>query len=81
MVERPDGEFPMEDTWVTVTEAAEKTRYNRSHVQKLARDSWNRPENEREIRVRKAGFGYLVWLPDLIRYTADLGRGPHKKAE
>jgi hypothetical protein len=77
--DRPDGDFPMGDTWVTVTEAAEKTGYNRSYVQRLARNNWNLPETERGIRVRKAQFGYLVWLPDLIRYTADLGRGPHQK--
>ena len=79
MVDRPDGDFPVEDTWLPVTEAAEKTGYNRSHVQKLARDNWNLPETERTIRVQKAQFGYLVWLPDLVRYIADLGRGPHLK--
>ena len=79
MVERPDGDLAVADTWVTVSEAAEKTGYNRSHVQKLARDNWSLPEDERAIRVRKPAYGYLVWLPDLIHYIADLGRGPHLK--
>jgi hypothetical protein len=79
MVDRPDGDLPVEDTWVTITEATEKTGYNRSHVQKLARDNWNLPEGERWIRIRKPPSGYLLWMPDLVRYVAEFGRGPHLK--
>ena len=81
MGEIPDGDIAVADTWVTVSEAAEKTGYNRSYVQKLAHKNWKMPENERGIRVRKPAYGYLVWLPDLLRYIADYGRGPHKKTD
>ena len=76
MVDRPDGDIPVDDTWLPVTEAAEKTGYNRGYVRKLAHKNWKLPENERAIRVQKVQFGYLVWMPDLIRYTLEIGRGP-----
>jgi hypothetical protein len=79
MVDRPDGDFPVDDTWVTVTEAAEKSGYNRGYVRKLAHKNWKLPEDQRTIRVRKAQFGYLVWMPDVIQYTTEIGRGPQLK--
>ena len=79
MVHQPDSDLPAADTWVTVTEAAEKSGYNRGYIQKLAQKNWKLPEAERTIRVRKAQFGYLVWMPDVIRYTTEIGRGPQLK--
>ncbi|MEO8613041.1 MAG: hypothetical protein ABI690_34430 [Chloroflexota bacterium] len=79
MAEIPDGDLPVDDTWVTVTEAAEKSGYNRSYMQKLAHKNWKLPEDQRTIRVRKPIYGYLLWMPDLIRYIDEFGRGPHLK--
>jgi hypothetical protein len=79
MLERADGDFPVDDTWVTVTEAAEKTGYHRDYVQKLVHKNWKLAEDERWIRVRKPVNTYLLWLPDLIHYIAEYGRGPHLK--
>lgn len=67
------------EIWVNVTEGAEITGYNRDHVQKLARDNWNKPEDERLIKVKRRSSGYDIWLPDLIRYIEEHGHGPHKK--
>jgi hypothetical protein len=79
MAEQPDGDFVVEETWVTITEATEKTGYSHYHLQKLARDNWILPENERAFRVRKPANGYLVWLPDLIQYIDEHGNGPYIK--
>lgn len=69
------------ETWVNVTEGAEITGYHRDHVQRLARNSWKLPENEREIRVRLRSNGYDIWLPDLVKYIEGLKRGPRKSIQ
>jgi hypothetical protein len=81
MANSPDGELPMDDTWVTVTEAAEKTGYHPDYVRKLVIKNWKLPEVEREIPVRRHSYGYMLWLPALIEYVdkPGTGRGPRPK--
>jgi hypothetical protein len=79
MAETPASDIDFDNTWVTISEATEMTGYNRSYVQRLARNNWNLPEDQRLIRVRKPDMGYLVWLPDLINYMVEHGNGPHLK--
>jgi hypothetical protein len=70
----------VEEIWVSTGEGAEITGYHRDHVQKLARDNWKLPEDERLIRgIRKRKWGYDIWLPDLVRYIEGHGHGPFKK--
>ena len=70
-----------QEIWVNTNEAAEITGYFYTHVRKLARDNWNLPEDERLIRVRRRVDRYEIWLPDLMRYLKEIGRGPHKRNE
>ena len=70
-----------EDMWITVTEGVERTGYNRSYIQRLARDNWNKPEGERLIQVRRASYGYMIWLPSLLRYIEEHGYGPYGSRE
>lgn len=72
-------DYPIEETWVNTTEAAEITGYNNEHVRLIARENWNRPEPERRVRVRRRSNRYDIWLPDLIRYMREYGYGPHRK--
>ena len=65
--------------WVSTTEGAEITGYNRDHVIKLARDNWRIEENHRLIRVRRKAGHYDIWLPDLMKYIAEHGYGPTQK--
>ena len=70
----------IEEIWVSTGEGAEITGYNRDHVQKLARDNWKLPEDQRLIRrIRKRKWGYDIWLPDLVAYIENHGIGPFKK--
>jgi hypothetical protein len=75
MVDRPDGEFAVDDAWVTVTEAAEKTGYNRDYVLKLINKIWKLPEAERDIPIRRHSYGFMLWLPALVEYIDKPGRG------
>jgi hypothetical protein len=68
-----------EEIWVNVTEGAKITGYNRDYVIKLAMRLWKKPEEARDIKVRKRTFGYELWLPDLIAYVQRPGRGPQRK--
>jgi hypothetical protein len=69
-----------EEAWVTTTDAAEATGYYRDHIQKLARESLEKPENERVIKVRRLSNGiFLVYLPSLQEYIERYGKGPYKK--
>jgi hypothetical protein len=68
-----------EEIWVTTTEAAEITGYDRKYLQKLASRNWKQPEDERSIRLRLRSNRYHMWLPDLIRYINEEGYGPYGK--
>jgi hypothetical protein len=81
MVEKPTSDIGVEEIWVNTNEAAEITGYFYTHVRKLARDNWNLPEDQRVIRVRRRVERYEIWLPDLIKYKNDIGKGPHSKAK
>jgi hypothetical protein len=65
--------------WVSTTEGAEITGYNRGYINKLARDSWRVEENQRLIRVRRKAGRYDIWLPDLMKYMSEYGYGPIQK--
>jgi hypothetical protein len=79
MTEQPIRDIDVQEIWVNVTEAADLLGYHRFTAQKLARDNWNLPEDERPIRVQRLSNGYLLWLPDLIAYLVEKGRGPQPK--
>lgn len=67
------------EEWVSTGEGAAITGYHRDYVQKLARENWKLPENERLIKIRKRARGYDIWLPDLMNYIENHGYGPIKK--
>ena len=76
MVEKPASDISVEEIWVNVTEGAEITGYHPDHVRELARNNWKLSEEERLIKIRKRSHGYDIWLPDLVRYKSEHGRGP-----
>jgi hypothetical protein len=69
----------VEETWVNTTEGAELTGYHPDHVRELARINWNKPEQERLIKVRRRSNRYDIWLPDLVAYIDAHGHGPQGK--
>lgn len=71
-----DGDFAVDSSWVTVTEAAEKTGYNLHSMRKMIWKIAKQPEAEREIKLRERSYGWELWLPDLIKYIDKPGRGP-----
>ncbi len=79
MAEQPVHDINVDEIWVNVTEGAELTSYHPDYVRKLARDSWKLAENEREIQVTRHPGGYMLWLPDLVKYLTTKSRGPQPK--
>jgi hypothetical protein len=79
MMEKQSSDIEMEETWVNVTESAELLGYHRMTISKLAQANWNLPENEREIQIKRHTHGYMLWLPDLIKYAGRKGHGPLPK--
>ena len=77
----PMVEKAIEQIWVNVTEGAELTGYNRNYVVKLAKKIWDKPEQERLIKLRRRSNGYELWLPDLINYMTEHGYGPQKPVQ
>ena len=69
---------PDQEIWVTTREGAELTGYNRQYLEKLANKYWHVPEDERLIKIRNRSRRYELWLPDLVRYIAEIGYGPHQ---
>jgi hypothetical protein len=67
-----------EETWVTTSEAAQITGYNRQYVIRLAWKMAQQPQAEREIKIRRRN-GHELWLPDLITYLNSPRRGPQPK--
>jgi hypothetical protein len=65
----------IEQTWVTVKEAAEITGYTPGWMTKWARDMFDLPEAERAIRVRNETGRYELWLPDLIDFVEKYAAG------
>jgi hypothetical protein len=72
-------ELEAQETWVNVTEAAELTGYSRDRILKVTTKTWKLPEEQRPIRLRKRSSGYDIWLPDLLTYIEEFGRGPQRK--
>jgi hypothetical protein len=70
---------PDEEIWVNTTEAREYTDYNHNYLSQLALAMWAKPENEREIKTRKRGFYYEMWLPDLLHHYRKGKRGPKRR--
>jgi hypothetical protein len=70
---------PDQEIWVLAREAAEITGYSARYLGQLAQKNAIRPEDERDMKVRKrAGIFYEIWLPDLLRYIDEIGYGPHQ---
>jgi hypothetical protein len=69
-----------EEIWVNLAEGAKATGYNRQYVQKLIKKMSQKPEGERDIRMRWREFFWEVWLPDLVNYvSSNAMRGPRRK--
>jgi hypothetical protein len=75
----PKAILPDQEIWVMTIEGAELTGYSREYLEQLARKNLKMPEEERLIRVRLRVRRYEIWLPDLLRYIEDIGRGPLEK--
>lgn len=58
-----------QETWVTVAEGAEIVGYDRTSLAKAISRIAEKPEVEREIRIRKRSYATEIWLPDLIAYS------------
>jgi hypothetical protein len=76
MAEKPASDIGVDEIWVSVTEAAHITGYNRHTMRKLAWRIAKKPENEREFKMRRRSYGWELWLPDLIAYIEKPGHGP-----
>jgi len=75
----PKTILPDQEIWVMTIEGAELTGYSREYLEQLARKNLKMSEDERLIRVRLRVRRYEIWLPDLLRYIEDIGRGPLEK--
>ena len=70
---------PDQEIWVITPEGAELTGYSREYLEKLARKHLRLSEDERLIKIRKRANRYELWLPDLLHYLEEIGRGPQDK--
>ena len=70
-----------EEIWVSTGEGAEITGYDQQYLRRLALKLSRQPEEERLIRVRNRAGRHEIWLPDLIKYKQEYGRGPQKTEE
>jgi hypothetical protein len=68
-----------QNIWVSITEAAEFTGYNRGSVEKVVQRLSKKPEESREIKLRKRTIGWELWLPDLILYLQQPRHKPQRK--
>jgi hypothetical protein len=69
----------LEEIWVDLYEAAERTGYSIDGMRKVAQRMSRQPENEREIKMRKRTSRWEMWLPDLLTYIERPFRGARKK--
>jgi hypothetical protein len=74
-----ESQQTVEAIWDNVTEGAQITGYSREYMVKLAKKIFDRPEHEREVRIRKRTNGYDLWLPDLVAYMQQSDHGPYRK--
>lgn len=69
----------IEEVWVLSREAAEIFGYSQDSMNKLLHRNARKPEDQREIRVRKRMNIWEMWLPDLYNYMGKSHRGPQPK--
>ncbi len=69
----------VDEIWVNTSEASVITGYNQRHLKRLANKFWHMPEEDRSIRVLNRTGRYEMWLPDLVYYLSQPGRGPQPK--
>jgi hypothetical protein len=79
MTEKPISDLNVYEMWVNITEAAEILGYHRKTILKLAVANWKMPVEERAIRLDRRSHGYMIWLPDLIRYSEQKWHAPQPK--
>ncbi|HEX2623334.1 MAG TPA: hypothetical protein VHL11_24405 [Phototrophicaceae bacterium] len=72
-------DLSISEDWVNLNEAAQITGYNRVHLLKLAQRIFRKPEEDREIKIRRRSNGYDMWLPDLMKYRNSPSHGPQRK--
>ncbi len=77
-VENGHPQNPDDEIWVNTAEAAEITGYNQSYLSQLASRMWDKPEGEREIKTKRRGGNFEMWLPDLLRHQHRGGKGPRR---
>ena len=77
-IENGHPQNPAEEIWVNTAEAAEITGYHRTYLSRLASKMWNTPEDEREIKTKRRGGNFEMWLPDLLLHQHVGGKGPRK---
>jgi len=70
---------PDQQIWVITPEGAELTGYSREYLEKLSRKQLRLSEDERQIKIRKRANRYELWLPDLLHYLEEIGRGPQDR--
>jgi hypothetical protein len=70
---------PDQQIWVITPEGAELTGYSREYLEKLSRKQLRLSEDERLIKIRKRANRYELWLPDLLHYLEEIGRGPQDR--
>jgi len=70
---------PDQEIWVITPEGAELTGYSREYLEKLSRKQLRLSEDERLIKIRKRANRYELWLPDLLHYLEEIGRGPQDR--
>ena len=72
LTELPDNQ----EIWVMTAEGAEITGYSAEYLQQMARKNFLKPEEDRQIRVRKRSKFYELWLPDILKHIEERGYGP-----
>lgn len=55
--------------WLTISEAAERTQYNRQHIQLIARTG--------KVKAVRTKNGYLIFQPSLDVYVSTMRRRGH----
>ena len=67
------------EIWVDLFEAAELTGYSIDALRKVVARINQKPEEEREIKMRKRTSRWELWLPDIIAYVDHPNRGPNRR--
>lgn len=70
-----------EEVWVTIPEAVLLFGYDRTTLSRLARDMAKKPEDQREIRIRRRLKLWELWLPDLFIWVVKYGPRTRRKKD